>query len=76
VLKTKAGNIVGNLPEEDRLLRLKEVKVVGLSTATIHRLIKQRRFPAPLHPLGNIIIAWPASVIQQWVADRKSGKAA
>jgi prophage regulatory protein len=54
----------------ERLLRLPEVRVrVGLSRSHIYGLIKAGAFPKPI-PLGARAVAWVASEIDGWVAER------
>jgi prophage regulatory protein len=53
-----------------RFLRLAQVKErVGLSTATIYRLIAAKKFPASV-PLGLNSVGWPESEIDDWSEDR------
>jgi len=76
MLKTRAGVIVGNGPDE-RLVRMRELqRLVGLARSTIHRLVAQGRFPQPVHPLGNKVAAWRMSEVSAWISDRCDGKAA
>jgi prophage regulatory protein len=76
MLKTCAGQIIGNLPGE-RLIRMRELRtLVGLGRSTIHRLVAQGRFPKPIHPFGNRTAAWRYSAVATWIADRCAGKAA
>ncbi len=56
-----------DLPSSTTLLRLPAVRQrVGLSTATIYRLVKQGTFPRPLK-LGAQSVAWIEAEIQQWL---------
>jgi predicted DNA-binding transcriptional regulator AlpA len=76
-MPTPSKNAKGNGVNIERLVRSKELRhIVGLSPSTISRLIKEGRFPKPIHPTGTIVCAWPLSVVQAWVADRIAGKAA
>lgn len=51
----------------DKIIRLPEVKTsVGLSTATIYRLIKAGDFPAPIK-LGKHASGWLESAVQTWI---------
>ncbi|WP_018144886.1 AlpA family transcriptional regulator [Thioalkalivibrio sp. AKL6] len=43
----------------------------GLSRSTIYRLIQEGRFPKPIK-IGDRASAWPASVIDRWIAERVS----
>jgi prophage regulatory protein len=79
MLKTCAGDIIGNMPgvRGERLVRMKELRVLtGLGRSTIHRLISEGRFPKQIHPFGNRMAAWRLSDVQQWIAHRCEGKAA
>lgn len=52
---------------EKRIIRLPEVKsAVGLSTATIYRLIKAGEFPAQVK-LGKHASGWTLSEIEDWI---------
>lgn len=54
----------------DPMLRLPEVRnVVGLSTATIYRLIAANEFPRPRR-ISRAAVAWPQSSIAAWLASR------
>ena len=54
----------------DRLLRLAEVeRLVGLSRATIYRLMRAGTFPEPLR-VGPRAVRWPLSAIEAWAASR------
>ena len=72
MLKTRAGDIVGNVPFDERLVRMKEVRALtGLGRSTIHRLIREGRFPKNFHLFGNPkLAAWKYSDIARWIADR------
>jgi prophage regulatory protein len=80
MLKTRRGDIIGNMPDDispERLLRLKEIRALtGLGASTLYRLISQGRFPKPLHPLGNRVAAWRSSEVFAWIAERAAGRAA
>lgn len=52
----------------DFLLRRKEVEqIAGLSRASIYRLIRAKKFPAPLS-LGTGSVRWKKSDIAAWQA--------
>lgn len=56
----------------DRLLRRPEVEALtGLARATIYRDMASGSFPRPIK-LGRRAVAWPASVIDQWIEARKA----
>lgn len=48
----------------DELLAL-----LGLSTSTLYRLMADDEFPRPLRLTGNIV-AWPESVVSDWLDSR------
>jgi prophage regulatory protein len=51
-------------------LRLPEVKAVtGLSKSSLYALIREKRFPAPVH-LAPRTVAWVRSEIKQWATNR------
>ena len=54
----------------EALLRLPEVRArTGLSRASIYAAIKRGEFPEPI-ALGARAVAWPASLVDQWVQAR------
>jgi prophage regulatory protein len=57
----------------ERLLRVPTVReMTGLSRSTLYRLIAQKRFPAPLKPLGDgsSMAAWRLSDVTKWINER------
>jgi prophage regulatory protein len=57
----------------EALLRLPQVEsLVGLKRSSIYRRIAAGDFPKPIS-LGGRAIGFPASQIQQWIADRIAG---
>lgn len=91
MLKTRAGDLVSpskaqripkggppsTAPPPECLLRMKTVEErTGLSRWTINRLRREKRFPEPIHPLGDKLTAWPSSVIDAWIEARCRGEAA
>lgn len=55
----------------DRMLRMKEVSaIVGRSRTSIYYDMKDGRFPKPVK-IGARSIAWPESVIREWVESKK-----
>jgi prophage regulatory protein len=59
-------------PAKPQLLKLREVsEIVRLSTARVRQLSKIGKFPLPVS-LGLRAIAWRASDIDAWIADRPS----
>ncbi len=54
----------------DRLIRLPEVEAAtGFKRSTIYNLMAHGKFPRPVR-LGSRCVAWPETVILQWVQDR------
>jgi prophage regulatory protein len=57
----------------DRILRMRALRErVGLSRASIYRLIARGLFP-PSVPLGGTIVGWRESDINAWIASRGQG---
>lgn len=76
MLKTRAGDIIGNLPET--FLRMRDVqRVTGLGRSTIYRLIEQKHFPKPINLLGPRSVAWLESEVRAWqkakIAESRGG---
>jgi len=60
------------MSEFDRLVSIKELKkLVGLSNATIYRLIRNGTFPKQVH-LSDKCVAWRLSAIEAWVREKES----
>jgi prophage regulatory protein len=54
------------LPEDDTMLSMKDVvRLTGLSTSTIKRMVSTGLFPKPLRPSPRRI-GWPASEVRVW----------
>lgn len=54
----------------ERFIRKPQVlKDTGLSHTTLYRLIKNSKFPAPIH-VSDRIAVWQESLVQQWISDR------
>jgi prophage regulatory protein len=59
--------------QRQRLLKFPELtKESGFSAATIQRLRKAGRFPAPIR-LSERRIAWPSEAILTWLESRTEG---
>ena len=59
-------------PPIDRLLRRPEVEALtGMARATIYQQMATGRFPRPIK-LGKRAVAWPQSVIDNWIETRKA----
>lgn len=56
----------------EQFLRLPDVvSMIGWSRVTIHRAVREGRFPKPVK-LGARSIAWPESEIAEWQEARKA----
>lgn len=57
----------------DRMLRRKEVEAItGRSRSSIYEGIAAGDFPRPVK-IGARAVAWPESVIRNWIAERMEG---
>lgn len=57
--------------KQERFVRLPEVKArVGLSRSAIYARIAKGEFPKPISLGGGQAVAWPASQIDAWIAQR------
>jgi prophage regulatory protein len=62
-------------PVADRHLRRRAVEeLTGLSRSTIYALMAQGAFPRPVR-LTAKAVAWPESVIAEWLAQRQATSA-
>jgi prophage regulatory protein len=58
-------------PPIDRILRSPAVtEAIGLSRATMYRLIDAGDFPSPVR-LGPNSVGWRESAVSNWIAERK-----
>ena len=56
----------------DSLLRRPDVEqLTGLSRASIYLAMQRGEFPRPVR-IGRRMVAWPRSVIDDWIERRKS----
>lgn len=56
----------------DSLLRRPQVEqLTGLSRAWIYAAMKRGAFPKPVR-IGRRMVAWPKSVIDDWIEQRKA----
>lgn len=68
--KSVNDNVMSGDTDEVIFLRLPKVKAVtGLSKSSLYELIRAKNFPAPVH-LGARTVAWVASEVKQWAAER------
>lgn len=51
------------------------MEVTGLGRSTIYALIAQGKFPTPVK-LGSRAVAWPETVVAEWLNSRPSAVAA
>ena len=59
---------------EPRILRMPELtRQVGLSRATIYRLLRNHRFPRPIR-LGERAVGWRTKDIDGWIANRDNSR--
>jgi len=57
----------------DRMLRCKEVQqITSRSRSAIYNGMADGTFPKPVK-IGKRAVAWPESVIRQWIAERMEG---
>lgn len=57
----------------DRMLRRKEVEqITGRSRSAIYEAMAAGTFPKPVK-IGARAVAWPESVIRNWIAERMEG---
>lgn len=57
----------------DRMLRRKEVEqITGRSRSAIYEGMAAGTFPKPVK-IGARAVAWPESVIREWIAERMGG---
>lgn len=62
-------------PHIDRMLRRKEVEdITGRSRSSIYDGIAAGTFPKPVK-IGARAVAWPETVIREWIAERMEGGA-
>ena len=60
------------MSEFDRLVRIKELKqLIGLSNATIYRLIRNGTFSKQIH-LSDKCVAWRLSAVEAWIRGKQS----
>ena len=45
--------------------------ILGISPATFWRLIREGRFPAPVH-LADRVTAWRVEEVREWIASRQA----
>ena len=57
------------LVAEKHLRRPAVEAATGLSRSTLYDMMDRGEFPRPVR-VGRRAVAWPESVIQQWLADR------
>ena len=56
--------------DNERIIRLREVETkVGLSRATIYRLMNRGEFPRPIQ-LGSRAVGWREKIVNHWIKSR------
>jgi prophage regulatory protein len=69
-IKSGSRKEVSSELDEVIFLRLPKVRAVtGLSKSSLYELIRENSFPTPVH-LGARTVAWVASEVKQWAAER------
>jgi prophage regulatory protein len=65
-----------NATNPDRLVRITQLPDFGIPYSRVHlaRMAKAGKFPAPIK-LSHKCIAWRASVIEAWIAEREAESA-
>ena len=59
-------------PSSDRLLKRPQVEfLTGMSRAAIYQKMATGQFPRPVR-IGRRSVAWPLSVIDEWIEARKA----
>ncbi len=70
-LNTGLPTEIGRVMQLDRLLTLKDLtRATSLSRTTIYRMVNEGTLPAPIK-IGKSRIAWRASSIARWLAERQ-----
>ena len=70
MLKTEAGEIIGDSGPAQRIFRSADLKsVTGYNRTYIYELIKVGKFPAPIR-LGPNAVGWLESDIVAWQRER------
>ena len=73
---TSCRNDERGYPVNIRMMRLPDVvRATGLGRSTIYAKVAAGEFPAPVK-LGARAVAWPESVVAEWLANRPSARAA
>jgi prophage regulatory protein len=78
MIRTKAGQLVGNQPIiEPFFLRRRDVeRMTGLSRSTMYALIARGAFPQPV-PIGPRAVGWVTADVADWAREcvaRRDGK--
>lgn len=72
-MTAKKDTIATYRQQLDRMLRRQEVeKITGRSRSAIYEGMAAGTFPKPVK-IGARAVAWPESVIRQWIAERMGG---
>lgn len=72
-MSTEIPTNPNNRKQIDRMLRRREVEnITGRSRSAIYDGIADGTFPKPVK-IGARAVAWPESVIRNWIAERIEG---
>ena len=64
------------MTQEIQLVKVRDVeKMLGVSRATVYRMMKHGHFPRPIH-IAPSSVRWERSVIDQWLEARRADVAA
>jgi prophage regulatory protein len=71
MLKTRAGDIVGDTGSVQRIYRRHQLPdITGYSAVYIHELIDAGKFPRPIPLGGGRAVGWLESDLRAWQAER------
>lgn len=72
-MSTQPQTVDTTRPHIERMLRRKEVEeITGRSRSSIYEGMAAGTFPKPVK-IGARAVAWPESVIRNWIAERMEG---
>ena len=57
-----------------KLLRLPAImEMTGISESSVYRLVREKKFPQPVHVAVPKMTVWPSDVVEQWVQEKLDG---
>ena len=57
-----------------KLLRLPAVmEMTGISESSVYRLVREKKFPQPVHVAVPKMSVWPSDKIEQWIQAQLDG---